>query len=307
MRVAFAGTPEFAERILVCLIEAGHDVRLVLTQPDKPAGRGQKLAPSPVKQAALARGLDVFQPPTLRDPAATARLEEVRADVLAVAAYGLILPQAVLDLPRFGAINVHASLLPRWRGAAPIQRAILEGDAETGVTIMGMEAGLDTGPMYLRRAIPIGADDDTGTLHDRLAALGGAMLVEVLAGLEAGHLSAEPQPSEGVTYARKIEKNDLRLDWSRPASSLERAIRAFRPSPGAWTTIGGQPVKIWSARVVPGHGNPGTILNVDAGGITIACGSEALLATELQRAGSRRMPAADFLRGTALVVGDRAE
>jgi methionyl-tRNA formyltransferase len=226
MRVIFAGTPEFAARALEAIAAAGNDVPLVLTQPDRPAGRGMAMQPSAVKKAALARGLEVFQPPTLRDEASRARIAAVGADVMVVAAYGLILPQAVLDLPRFGCINIHASLLPRWRGAAPIQRALLAGDTETGVCIMQMEAGLDTGPVLMREALPIAPDDSTGSLHDRLADLGARLAVAALSGLP---LPAQPQPAEGVTYAHKIEKAESLIDWSRPAADIDRQVRAFSP------------------------------------------------------------------------------
>lgn len=306
MRLVFAGTPEFAERILAALVDAGHAICLVLTQPDKPAGRGHKLTESPVKRYARRHGLDVFQPATLKDPTAVDRIAALQPDILAVAAYGLILPRAVLDLPRDGAINVHASLLPRWRGAAPIQRALLAGDSETGVTIMGMEAGLDTGPMYAKRAIPIDASDDAGSLHDGLAELGARMLVEVLEDIASGRAHAEPQPEDGVAYAHKIEKTDLQLDWNRAAEQLARAVRAYRPAPGAATKLAGMPVKIWAARAEAGSGTPGTILRADAKGIAIACGRDHLVVTELQRAGGRRLSAADFLRGCPLAAGDSA-
>jgi len=306
MRLVFAGTPEFAERILAALASAGHETRLVLTQPDKPAGRGHKLTESPVKRYARQHGLDVFQPATLKDPAAVDRIAALQPDILAVAAYGLILPRAVLDLPRYGAINVHASLLPRWRGAAPIQRALLAGDSETGVTIMGMEVGLDTGPMYAKRAIPIDASDDAGSLHDRLAELGAGLLVEVLEEIASGRAHAEPQPEDGVTYAHKIEKADLQLDWNRAAEHLARAVRAYRPAPGAATKLAGMPVKIWAARAEAGTASPGTILRADSKGIAIACGQDQLVVTELQRAGGRRLTAAEFLRGCPLAAGDSA-
>jgi methionyl-tRNA formyltransferase len=306
MRLAFAGTPEFAERTLAALIAAGHDLALVLTRPDKPAGRGQKVAESPVKRFAGEHGLAVFQPRTLRDPDALARLAEARPEALVVAAYGLILPQEALDLPPLGALNVHASLLPRWRGAAPIQRALLAGDEQTGITIMRMDAGLDTGPMYAQRAIPITGHDDSGTLHERLASLGAQLMVEVLAELVAGRAQATAQPTEGVTYASKIEKSDSRLDWSRPAPELERAVRAFRPAPGASTSLGGEPVKIWGAHTSAESGEPGRVLAADNHGVSIACGRGALVVTELQRAGGRRLAASEFLRGKALHAGERA-
>ena len=302
MRVIFAGTPEFAAQALQAIIAAGHVVPLVLTQPDRPAGRGMALQPSPVKRLAAANGIAVFQPPTLRDAAAQERIAAVQADVMVVAAYGLIVPQAVLDLPRFGCINIHASLLPRWRGAAPIQRALLAGDTETGVCIMQMEAGLDTGPVLLRGAFPIAADDTSATLHDRLAALGAQLVV---AALERLPLPAEPQPADGVTYAQKIGKAEAQIDWSLNAAELDRHIRAFNPFPGAQAQFGGQTVKLWRAVPVDGSGEKGQILAVDRNSIVVACGSGALAVSELQKAGGKRLPVRDFLAGHPLKAGDR--
>ena len=302
MRLVFAGTPEFAARALEALIAAGHDVRLVLTQPDRPAGRGMALQPSPVKRVALAAGLAVFQPPTLRDAGAQQVVAEVGADVMVVAAYGLILPQAVLDLPRFGCLNIHASLLPRWRGAAPIQRALLAGDAQTGVCIMQMEAGLDTGPVLLRGALPIGGEDTAASLHDRLAQLGAELIVEALGRLP---LPAEAQPADGVTYAHKIDKAEAAIDWSKSAAELDRHVRAFNPFPGAHAILGGQSVKLWRARPVAGNGEIGTILGVDRERIVIACGEGALAVSELQKAGGKRLAVKDFLAGHPLARGDR--
>ncbi len=302
MRLIFAGTPEFAAQALQAIIEAGHDVALVLTQPDRPAGRGMTLQPSAVKKVALAHGIEVFQPLTLRDAEAQAKIAAVGAEVMVVAAYGLILPQVVLDLPRFGCINIHASLLPRWRGAAPIQRALLAGDAETGVCIMQMEAGLDTGPVLLWEAIPITAEDTTATLHDRLAALGARLVVEVLARLP---LPVEAQPAEGVTYAHKIEKAEAQVDWRRTAAELDRHIRAFNPFPGAQTSFNGQTVKLWQARPVAGQGEIGTVLAVDRSQVVIACGEGALAVSEFQKAGGKRLPVQQFLAGHPLKVGDR--
>ncbi|ATE62010.1 methionyl-tRNA formyltransferase [Thauera sinica] len=304
LRVAFAGTPEFAARALESILDAGHAVPLVLTQPDRPAGRGMKLTPSAVKQLALARGIDVDQPERLRTDEQRARLAACAPDVLVVAAYGLILPQAVLDLPRLGCLNIHASLLPRWRGAAPIHRAIEAGDAETGITIMQMDAGLDTGPMLLRRAEPILPADTTASLHDRLAALGGECIVEALAALAAGGLAATPQPAEGVTYAAKIGRAEAAADWTRPAADLERMMRAFDPFPGLASSLRGTVVKFWSAGVVDAGGVPGTVLAADDDGIVVACGRGALCCTVLQRPGSRRLPAGEFLRGFAVSVGE---
>ena len=305
LRVAFAGTPEFAAQALDAILKAGYAVPLVLTQPDRPAGRGMKLSPSAVKQLALAHGIEVDQPEKLRTDAQRARLADCAPDVLVVAAYGLILPKAVLELPRLGCINIHASLLPRWRGAAPIHRAIEAGDAETGITIMQMDEGLDTGPMLLRRALPIAADDTTASLHDRLAALGGECIVEALAALQCGQLSPTPQPAEGVTYAAKIGRAEADIDWSRPALEIERAMRAFDPFPGAVSTLRDTAVKCWKAQVVAGEGEPGRVLAVDADGIVVACGRDALRCTVLQRPGSKRLPAGEFLRGFPVSVGER--
>ena len=305
LRVAFAGTPEFAACALEAILAVGYDVPLVLTQPDRPAGRGMKLTPSAVKQLALARGIAVDQPEKLRTDEQRARLAACAPDLLVVAAYGLILPKAVLELPRLGCLNIHASLLPRWRGAAPIHRAIEAGDAETGITIMQMDEGLDTGPMLLRRALPIAADDTTASLHDRLAALGGDCIVEALAALQCGQLSPTPQPAEGVTYAAKIGRAEADIDWSRPALEIERAMRAFDPFPGAVSTLRDTAVKCWKAQVVAGEGEPGRVLAVDADGIVVACGRDALRCTVLQRPGSKRLPAREFLRGFPVSVGER--
>jgi len=302
VRLVFAGTPEFAALALQAIVAAGHDVALVLTQPDRPAGRGMALQPSPVKKLALEKGIEVFQPLSLKDTEAQAKIAAIGAEVMVVAAYGLILPQAVLDLPRFGCLNIHASLLPRWRGAAPIQRALLAGDAETGVCIMQMEAGLDTGPVLLRGAFPIAADDTSATLHDRLAALGATLIVDALCRLP---LPAEPQPAEGVTYAQKIGKAEAQIDWSLSAAELDRHIRAFNPFPGAQAQFGGQTVKLWRAVPVDGSGEKGQILAVDRNSIVVACGSGALAVSELQKAGGKRLPVRDFLAGHPLKAGDR--
>lgn len=304
MKVAFAGTPEFAAAALEAILAAGFDVPLVLTQPDRPAGRGMQLQPSPVKRVALAAGIPVHQPEKLRTPEQQTPLADVQADVLVVAAYGIILPQAVLDLPRHGCLNIHASLLPRWRGAAPIHRAIQAGDAETGITIMQMDAGLDTGPMLLSRAEAIHADDTTGSLHDRLAQLGADMIVEALRALPGG-LTATPQPADGVTYAAKIGKAEASIDWSRPAVELERAIRAFNPFPGAVATLQQTPVKLWRARAIDAAGTPGEVLLAEGAGVIVACGEGALCITELQKPGGKRLPAADFLRGMPIAAGSR--
>ncbi len=300
MRIVFAGTPPFAERALHALLEAKNEVVLVLTQPDRPAGRGMKLAVSPVKKLAMERGLMVYQPPTLRDPLALGRLRDAKPDVLVVAAYGLILPQPVLELPRLGAVNIHASLLPRWRGAAPIQRAILAGDRQTGISIMQMDAGLDTGGILAQGEVPIGDEDTAQTLHDRLAALGADMLVEILVAISGGQTRARPQPTGGVTYASKISKNEAQLDWRKTAADLDRAIRAFNPFPGAQATLGDVMLKIWRARRSGANGVPGQILGLDDQGIVVACGEESLTLLELQRPGGKRLSAAEFLRGHGL-------
>ena len=301
MRLIFAGTPEFAAQALAAIIEAGHEVALVLTQPDRPGGRGMALQPSPVKKLALAHGIEVFQPLTLKDAAAQAKVASVGAVVMVVAAYGLILPQPVLDMPKLGCINIHASLLPRWRGAAPIQRALLAGDAETGVCIMQMEAGLDTGPVLLRGAFPIAASDTAASLHDRLAALGARLVVEALGALP---LLAEAQPLEGVTYAHKIEKAEALIDWQRSAAELDRHIRAFNPFPGAQALFKGQTIKLWQAVPVAGSGKIGQILAADRKQIVVACGEGALAIEEMQKAGGKRLSVQQFLAGNPLQPGD---
>jgi methionyl-tRNA formyltransferase len=315
MRVIFAGTPEFARVALERLLAAGFTVPLVLTQPDRPAGRGMKLQASPVKQCALEHGIPVAQPRSLRldgkypDDAAAARdaLVAAQADVMVVAAYGLILPQWVLDLPAQGCLNIHASLLPRWRGAAPIHRAIEAGDAETGVTIMQMDAGLDTGDMLLMERLAIAPTDTTATLHDRLAALGGRMIVEALELAACGGLKAVPQPAEGITYAHKIEKAESTIDWSLPATVIGQRIRAFDPFPGASTECAGETIKVWSYEIDSNKSNTdkrqGQILSVNGDGVTVACGEGTLRLTTLQRAGGKRLAAADFLRGFDLQPG----
>ncbi len=304
LRVAFAGTPEFAACALEAILAAGYEVPLVLTQPDRPAGRGMKLTPSAVKKLAVARGIEVDQPEKLRTEEQRARLAACAPDLLVVAAYGLILPKAVLELPRLGCLNIHASLLPRWRGAAPIHRAIEAGDAETGITIMQMDEGLDTGAMLLARATPILPGDTTASLHDRLAALGGECIVDALAALQRGELVATPQPAEGVTYAAKIGRAEAAIDWARPAAEIERAMRAFDPFPGAASSLRDTVVKCWSGKVVSGSGEPGSVLAVDDEGITIACGRDALRCTVLQRPGSKRLPAGEFLRGFPVSIGE---
>ena len=280
---------------------------LVLTQPDRPAGRGMRFTPSAVKRLALERGLDIYQPASLSSEEARQRVASARADYLVVAAYGLILPEPVLSLARFGALNIHASLLPRWRGAAPIQRAILAGDAETGITIMRMNAGLDTGPMLRQARVPIAAEDDAGTLHDKLAALGARLIVEVLAEAAQGPLSDTPQPAVGVTYARKVENQEQAIDWRTSAAEVARRVRALSPVPGATARLRGERLKIWRVHARNDHGAPGEVLSSGADGVLIACGEGAVLVAELQRAGGRRMAAAEFLRGFGIAAGDRME
>lgn len=304
MKVIFAGTPEFAAAALESICASAHKVCAVLTQPDRPSGRGMKLLPSPVKKAAIAKGIPVMQPATLKDPAIRDMLRDIGADLLVVAAYGLILPRTVLDIPRLGAINIHASLLPRWRGAAPIQRAILAGDSETGICIMQMDAGLDTGAVLQERRIGILDSDTAGTLHDKLAALGASLVVETMNLLAAGGVSAVPQPVEGVTYAKKIEKREALIDWTLPAREVWRLIRAFDPSPGAATQWQGEAVKLFAARPVTGAGGqPGEVLSSNSTGVVIACGDGAIEVQQLQRAGGRRLPVVDVLRGSPLPCG----
>jgi methionyl-tRNA formyltransferase len=261
--------------------------------------------PSAVKRLAAARGLPVYQPESLKQDEARDRIAAVKPDLLIVAAYGLILPQAVLDAARLGALNIHASLLPRWRGAAPIQRALLAGDAQTGVTIMRMDAGLDTGPMLAQQAIAIDAEDDAGSLHDRLAVLGARMIVEAIDALAEGRAREVPQPQTGVSYARKLERGDAQIDWHHAAADIARQVRALRPAPGAATQWRGQPLKVWRAVAAQGGGAAGQVLESGDGGIVISCGNGALRVTELQRAGGKRLPAAEFLRGCALAPGER--
>ena len=294
MRIVFAGTPEFAAQHLQALLDAGRQIVAVYTQPDRPAGRGQKLMPSPVKQLALQHGIAVYQPQTLRDPAAQAELAALAPDLMVVVAYGLILPQVVLDTPRLGCINSHASLLPRWRGAAPIQRAIEAGDASSGVTVMQMEAGLDTGPMLLKVTTTITAEDTGGSLHDRLAQLGSAAVVEAVTKLAAGELRGEVQDDSLATYAHKLNKDEARLDWSRPAVELERLVRAFNPWPICHSTLNGEALKIHAAQLGEGQGAPGSVLAADRSGLTVACGEGALRLTRLQLPGGKPLSFADL-------------
>jgi methionyl-tRNA formyltransferase len=305
MRIVFAGTPEFAVAALDALVAAGHDIAAVLTQPDRAAGRGLAPAASAVKARALEHGVTVMQPLTLRAQECQTQLRALYPDAMVVVAYGLILPQAVLDIPRHGALNIHASLLPRWRGAAPIQRALLAGDRETGISIMQMDAGLDTGPVLMRSVVPILPHDTAETLHDKLAGVGAALIVETLHALERSALSAIPQSTEGASYAPKIEKSEALIDWRNDAQVIERQIRAFNPYPGAGARLRGTDIKIWRAATAPGTAaHAGEVLATDAA-VTVACGRGALRLEELQRAGGRRLPAFEFLRGFPVAVGDR--
>ena len=294
MRIIFMGTPDFSVAALEALVGAGHDIVAVYCQPPRPAGRGKKERPSPVHARAEELGLLVRHPVTLKSAEVQAEFADLQADVAVVVAYGLILPQAILDAPKRGCLNIHASLLPRWRGAAPIHRAIMSGDAETGVCIMQMEAGLDTGPVILRDALAIGAEETTADLHDRLAGMGARLIVEALAQL--GHLVPEEQPAVGVTYAEKIDKAEARVDWSRSAVAIDRQIRGLSPFPGAWCEAEGARVKLLRSRVVDGKGAPGQVLS----GFTIACGDGAIEILEAQRQGKRAMMAEEFLRGVPL-------
>ena len=305
MRIVFAGTPAFAAHVLSRLLEARHQIALVITQPDRPKGRGLRPQPGPVKQLASKHGLEVFQPASLKHPPSQERIEAIRAEIIVTAAYGLIVPRSVLDLPVHGALNVHASLLPRWRGAAPIQRALLAGDRETGATIIRMDEGLDTGPILGQRSLAILPDDDAGSLHDRLAEIGAQLLLRVLEQCAADRVVAQDQPSSGATYASKIEENETTLEWTRTAQHLERQVRAFRPTPGAQAWLRGVRCKVWRAQVSDGSAAPGEVLSADGERIRVACGEGILDILELQRAGSRRMSADDFLRGFPVSPGER--
>lgn len=304
LRVVFMGSPDFAVPVLAALIDAGHDIACVYAQPPRPAGRGQQERPAPVHAFAAERGLAVRTPVSLKksevEQDAFVALE---ADAAVTAAYGLILPKRVVEAPRLGCLNVHASLLPRWRGAAPIQRAILAGDAETGITLMLMDEGLDTGPILLTERVPITPTTTTGTLHDALAAVGARLAVEALAGLAEGRIAPRPQPAEGATYAAKLEREESRLDWRLPAVDLERRVRAFQPLPGAWCEAAGSRIKVLAARVLSGAGQaPGTVVD-DA--LTVACGEGALRLERVQREGKAPADAAAFLRGFAVPAGSR--
>jgi len=299
MRIVFMGTPDFSVPVLDALVAAGHEIACVYCQPPRPAGRGKKERPTPVHARAIALGLSVRHPKTLRDAQTQDDFAALNADVAVVVAYGLILPQAVLDAPAKGCLNIHASLLPRWRGAAPIHRAIMAGDNETGICIMQMEAGLDTGPVLLRQATPIGATDTTADLHDRLSVMGAELVVKALSQLD--DLTPTRQPDAGVTYAAKIDKAEARIDWTRPAVEVDRQIRGLSPFPGAWSMVQGERVKLLASRLAEGQGDPGTVLD-DA--LTVACGADAVQITRLQRAGKGAQDSADLLRGWPLGPGD---
>lgn len=302
MRVVFMGTPEFSVPALDALVAAGHEVACVYTQPPRPAGRGRKDRPSPVHARAEALGIEVRHPASLKSPEAQAEFAALGAEVGVVVAYGLILPQAVLDAPTHGCLNIHASLLPRWRGAAPIHRAVMAGDRETGVAIMQMEAGLDTGPVLMERRVEIGAEETTGELHDRLARLGAEAIVAALEQLP--DLAPRPQPEAGVTYAAKIDKAEARVDWTRPATEVAAHIRGLSPFPGAWTMVAGERVKLLGARVASAQGRPGTAIGP---GFTVACGTGAVEITRAQRAGKGAQEAGEFLRGFPVPPGTELE
>lgn len=302
MRVIFMGTPEFSVPVLDALVQSGHEIAAVYCQPPRPAGRGKKDRPTPVHARAEALGLPVRHPNSLKSPEEQEAFAALKADVAVVVAYGLILPQPILDAPRHGCLNIHASLLPRWRGAAPIHRAIMAGDAETGICIMQMEAGLDTGPVLLRQATPIGPEETTAQLHDRLSAMGADLIVQALDRLP--ELTPEPQPEVGVTYAAKIDKAEARVDWSRPAVEVDRQIRALSPFPGAWTQIEGERVKLLASRLSDGQGVTGEVLD-DA--LRVACGTGAVELLRLQRAGKAAQDRETFLRGWPIPAGTRLD
>lgn len=302
MHIVFAGTPEFAAIALDALLRAGHEITLVLTQPDRPAGRGRKVRPSAVKRLAQRHGLPVLQPSSLKDGTIAAAVAAHRPDAMVVAAYGLIVPKPMLDLPRLGGVNIHASLLPRWRGAAPIQRALLAGDTATGITIMQMDEGLDSGAILLQEALPIGPDDTAQTLHDRLAALGARLIVRAL----GAPFSPRPQDAAQATYAEKIDKREARIEWAESAETVERKVRAFNPAPGAYTSLGGVVLKIWRAAVERGvSAPPGEVCESSATGIVVACGADGLRLMELQRAGGKRLPVRAWVAGFNVARGAR--
>lgn len=309
MRIIFAGTPPFAAVALEALADAGHEIALVLTQPDRPAGRGMKNAPSAVKLLAQKHGFDLLQPSSLRQPELHAQLHAIGADIMIVAAYGLILPFSVLNIPKLGCVNIHASLLPRWRGAAPIERAILAGDRETGITIMQMDRGLDTGPILLARSITIAKEDTAGTLHEKLEQLGAACIVEALTLLQQGKIIATPQNDLAATYASKLEKVEAEIDWQMDAENIERAVRAFNPRPGMHSTVNGIPIKVWRASVDTAEADekPGEIVAVRPDGIVVACGKHALVLEIVQKSGGKKLRSVEFLLGHSLRRGDRFE
>jgi methionyl-tRNA formyltransferase len=305
VKIIFAGTPEFAAVALQALLDRQSEIIAVLTQPDRPAGRGMQLQHSPVKRLALRYGLQVLQPANLKGAEMQDALAAMDADVMIVAAYGLILPEAILKIPRLGCLNIHASLLPRWRGAAPIQRAILAGDTETGITIMQMDVGLDTGDMLLKKACPIQCNDTAQTLHDKLSGLGGEAVVEVLTVLEQGHLVPEPQNNAEATYAAKLSKSEAQINWGEDATKIERMVRAYNPYPVAQARLRDTMIKIWRASLCTGiSGAPGTVLSIDSGGIVVACGRDALCLEVLQRPNAKAMPSDQFVRGFAINPGD---
>ena len=301
LRIVFAGTPDFSVPPLKALVESAHEVVGVHTQPDRPSGRGRKLTPSPVKALALEQGIPVYQPTTLKDPEAVAELAGLRPDLMVVVAYGLLLPPQVLEIPRLGCVNIHASILPRWRGAAPIQRAIEAGDSETGVSIMRMEEGLDTGPVYLVKRTPIEAEDTAATLHDRLSRLGAEALMEALPGIADGALQPVAQNDEEATYARKLDKKEAAIDWSQPAWKIERKVRAFNPWPVAHTPYENANLRIWEAHAMEGMGGePGTVMSATREGVDVATGNGLLRITRLQMPGKRAMDAADFINANSI-------
>lgn len=305
MKIIFAGTPIFAASALEALIAAGHEIVTVLTQPDRPAGRGMKLVASAVKISALKHGITVLQLVNLKSPVIQLQLQHLKADVMVVAAYGLILPEVVLNIPQLGCLNIHASLLPRWRGAAPIQRAILAGDDETGITIMQMDAGLDTGAMLLKKGMPVGESDTTAYLHDKLCILGAQSIVEALAGLQQGSFVATVQDDKQACYAAKIKKIEAAIDWQLDAKQINRVVRAFNPSPGAYTHQQGKVLKIWQAKLVAGGlGKPGEVISVEREGIIVACGEGALMLKIVQKPGGKKMSVAEYLAGNVLQPGD---
>lgn len=306
-RILFAGTPGFALASLEALVGAGHVPVAVLTQPDRPAGRGKKLTASPVKLFAVDKDIPVWQPATLKDPDVVEQVAAAKPDLIVVAAYGLILPQAILDIPKHGCLNIHASLLPRWRGAAPIQQAILNGDSETGICLMRMEAGLDTGPVFASAKLEIGAEETAGELHDRLADLGGKLLTENLAGILSGQLQPAPQDESLATYAGKIRKEDAAINWQAAAEEIDRKIRAYNPVPGAWFELGGERIKVWKASFIENaEGPPGVVLQAGKAGVDVTCGSGAIRILEVQRPGRRRVSAAEFA-GQVNLAGKRLD